>query len=59
MDGAAKLADWRIQTVKRVSEITGRTAQILDAIVLMETYYGWLTHLWKHNQLPDDSRIER
>jgi hypothetical protein len=56
---AAKLADWRVETAKRNSELSNRPVALTDPIVLMESYYKWLTHLWKHGCLPDDPRIER
>ena len=59
MQEAAKLADWRLETYKRMSETHQRTVILTDPIVLTETYYGWLTHLWKHGKLPEDARIER
>jgi hypothetical protein len=59
MQEAAKLADWRVETAKRVSELTNRPVTLTDPIILMEKYYGWLTHLWKHGKLPDDPNLER
>lgn len=56
---AAKLADWRVETFKRLSELNQHSVTLTDPIILMETYYGWLTHLWKHGKLPADPKLER
>jgi len=59
MQEAAKLADWRLETYKRMSETQQRPVVLTDPIVLTERYYGWLTHMWKHGKLPDDPTIQR
>jgi len=57
---AAKLAELRLETVKRNSELMRQPVSLLDPIVMVEQYYKWLTHLWKHNELPvDDEHIQR
>jgi hypothetical protein len=59
MQEASKLTDWRVEIAKSQSEQTDRPATLTDPIVLMEGYYGFLTHLWKHGRLPDNPKIER
>jgi hypothetical protein len=59
MQEAAKLADWRLETYKKMSELQQRPFMLTDPIVLPEGYYGWLTQVWKHGKLPDDPKIER
>jgi hypothetical protein len=59
MQEAAKLADWRLETYKKMSELQQRPILLTDPIVLTEGYYGWLTHMWKHGKLPDYPKIER
>jgi|HubBroStandDraft_5_1064220.scaffolds.fasta_scaffold35292_1 hypothetical protein len=59
MQEAAKLAEWRVETIKRSSELSNRPVTLTDPIIGIETYYNWLTHLWKHGRLPDDPKLER
>jgi len=59
MQEAAKLADWRLETAKSQSDKTNVPVRLTDPVVLMETYYNFLTHLWKHSKLPNDPKIER
>lgn len=59
MQEAAKLADWHVETLKRESELSQRPAVLTDPIIGIETYYKWLTHLWKHGKLPDDPKLQR
>jgi len=59
MQEAAKLADWRVETFKKLAELNQRSITLTDPVILLETYYGWLTHLWKHGKLPADPKLER
>ncbi|SPE45759.1 exported hypothetical protein [Candidatus Sulfotelmatobacter sp. SbA7] len=59
MQEAGKLADWRLEIARTQSDKTNRPVTLTDPIVLMEGYYNFLTHLWKHGKLPNDPRIER
>jgi hypothetical protein len=59
MEEAGKLADWRLETLKRNSELTGIPVLLPEAVVVMEKYYEWLTHLWEHGKLPSDPQIKR
>ena len=59
MQEAAKLSDWRMETYKRMSELSQRPVELTDPIIVLETYYKLLTHLWKHGNLPDDPKPQR
>jgi len=59
MQESAKLSDWRLETYKRMSELSQRPVELTDPIIGLETYYKWLTHLWKHGRLPDDPKLQR
>jgi len=56
---AGRLADWRLEIAKTQSDKYDKPINLIDPIVLMEGYYNFLTHLWKHGKLPTDPRIER
>ena len=56
---AGRLADWRLEIAKTQSDKYDKPIALTDPIVLMESYYKFLTHLWKHGELPDDPKIER
>jgi len=59
MQEAAKLSDWRAETYKRMSDLSKLPVELTDPIIGLETYYKWLTHLWKHGKLPDDTKLQR
>jgi hypothetical protein len=59
IDHAVKLAESRNQLLMKAFDKSKSEVELRDPLVMAETYYRWLTHLWEHGKLPDDPDIQR
>jgi hypothetical protein len=53
---ALDIAIQRNEFVLKAAVASRSNATLQDSVIIAETYYRWLIHLWEHGNLPEEAK---